>query len=175
MTGSPLVRTMSLIGIVIVLLIGSGCSSDDPSGTPEKKESTLPVRSPEVVQNAVAALAETLPSALGSTEPLTGNPPRVTPCTDDNGRASEDGPFYVQGTYQVFLPEKQHRPALTKLQDKWASEGWAKVAYRPFGAAGTRGELSGISPDENFDVRITSGTPPRGFAVIIVSPCARAE
>lgn len=174
MIRSWLTRAVSLIGVVLVLLAGTGCDSDNPPTTP-MKESTLPVSSPEAVQNAVAALAETLPDAVGSTEPLSGNEPRVTPCTDDGGSESEDGPFYVQGAYQILLPEAQHRPALTKLRDKWTTDGWTKVAYRPFGAAGTRGELSGISPDEHFDVRITSGTPPRGFAVIIISPCARRQ
>ncbi|TQS43604.1 hypothetical protein [Cryptosporangium phraense] len=159
-------RTLPLLCALLVLLVGAGCSGKD---SPGEKESTVPVRSPEVVQNAVAALAETLPAALGSTGPLSGNAPRVTPCAD-----TESGPFYVQGAYQVVLPEERHRPALTRLRDRWIAAGWTKVAYRPFGAAGTRAELSGISPDEHFDVRITSGTPPRGFAVIVISPCFSA-
>ncbi|EXG82004.1 hypothetical protein [Cryptosporangium arvum] len=155
-----------LAGAALVLLLAAACTNSDPKPAPTPT-STLSARSPAAVENAVAALAETLRTDLGATQPLSDEQPRAQACGDE-----DDGPFNVFVSYQLPLPTAEHRAALQRLRDHWTTAGWTTVTYRPF--ADTRAELTGVNPDD-YGVRILSGNPPTVLALQITTPCYRHE
>lgn len=162
--------------VVVVLLLFTGACNGDSAGTDQPvgggKETSLPVRSPDAVVKEVSALAARIPNAVGSSQPLSDDEPRVSPCSDPAGNASEDGPFSVQGTYRILLPGAQHRAAFQGLRDQWSAAGWTDVKYREFDPENVRAELSGVSPDEKFDVTLTSAMAPvKSLRLLIGTPC----
>lgn len=156
--------------LVMAVLISGACS-DSGQGKAEK----LPTARVDELKQGVAALARDIHQQVGAELGFKTNEPLDAPCENPDGTsAGDDGPFYVQGTYQITLPADQHRPVMQRLEDDWRAANWTGLTYRPFGTSG-EAELKGTHPGDSTTVTLTSGKPPTIIRVLIITRCHQQQ
>ncbi|HYN95506.1 MAG TPA: hypothetical protein VES42_16790 [Pilimelia sp.] len=90
------------------------------------------------------------------------------PCTGKAGESS-DASYWTGGTYQLFLPARQHAGTLARLREQWLRDGYTIGTYQT-ADDGRADKLEATAPDR-FTVSVTSTTPPTALALSVTSPC----
>jgi hypothetical protein len=148
-----------------VLLTLAGCS--DRTG----KDDAMKTISEADAISQVNRYAQSVADLIGTSKPE--NPKASgAACEGKAGEFSEDV-YYVQGSYQIPLPNEQHVATLGRLRDQWRERGYTVKDDRTFPEQ-NRGILVVNDPADGYTVWIQSTKPPTALALIIHTPCYRS-
>src|SRR5436309_3557499 len=107
----------------LILSTLAGCGS---------KEGDLKTMSVDETTKIVESYAASTVEMIGDTR-LDNSGSGKAPCEGRGGELADDeGPYFVQGTYNVPLPQDKHLQTLERLRDQWKSQGYEVTNFRKF-------------------------------------------
>lgn len=156
------------VAALAVVALSAGCTA---SGTPSKGKPDVQVMTESDVTRQVRDLAEQVRTTVGAPK-LLNDRASSAPCDNDQGDNSEQV-RYVQGSYNMALPAKDHAAAFGKVRDQWQSAGWTIDDYRvPDNGDGT---MSAKAPGHGYSFTLVTAKAPDTLGLIIASSCYRDQ
>ena len=157
-----------LAAVAVIALGPAGCTA---SGTTSKGKPDVQVMTEADVTRQVRNLAEQVRAATGAPK-LLNDRASSAPCDSATGDDTELV-RYVQGSYNMSLPAREHAAAFRKVRDQWQGAGWTIDDYRV--ADNGDGTMSAKAPGQGFSFTMVTAKAPDTLGLIVHSGCYRDE